>query len=69
MTRLKFAVILNEENALDLHAAFTTHPQVEVLLDKSCVCPALLLLLPPLLILLPLRKSCCAGCRAAAKVP
>lgn len=37
MTRLKFAVILNEENALDLHAAFTTHPQAEVLLDKSCV--------------------------------
>lgn len=36
MTRLKFAVILNEENALDLHAAFTTHPQAEVLLDKSC---------------------------------
>lgn len=35
MTRLKFAVILNEENALDLHAAFTTHPQAEVLLDKS----------------------------------
>lgn len=34
MTRLKFAVILNEENALDLHAAFTTHPQAEVLLDK-----------------------------------
>lgn len=37
MTRLKFAVILNEENAPDLRAAFTTHPQAEVLLDKSCV--------------------------------
>lgn len=35
MTMLKFAVILNGENALDLPVAFTTHPQAEVLLDKS----------------------------------
>lgn len=34
MTMLKFAVILNGENALDLPVAFTTHPQAEVLLDK-----------------------------------
>jgi hypothetical protein len=31
---LKFAVILHGEDALDLPAAFTTHPQAEVLLDK-----------------------------------
>jgi hypothetical protein len=31
---LKFAVILNGENALDLPAVFTTRPQAEFLLDK-----------------------------------
>lgn len=34
MTMLKFAVILNGENVRDLPAAFTTHLQTEVLLDK-----------------------------------